>query len=110
MLLKYPKEILCNTFNLLHDVSSTKIISTFKIPDTIHLTDEPLDWYFTNKKHELKKRNRKNIKNEQIKKTFRQKAKGCKIVARLIYLKKKEHWRIQRVKFHDYETKTTKNV
>ena len=58
------------------------------IPDTVIIDDEPLEWFFTNKKGFVKKKLRENLKAKNIVKTFCRKTRGCDIVAKFVSLKK----------------------
>lgn len=81
-------KLLFQLYNLVWEKSPYLKHLNVYIPDTVIIDDEPLEWYFTNKNGEVKKKLRENLKVKNIVKTFCRKTRGCDVVAKFVTLKK----------------------
>lgn len=85
---QFPKNILTSLFYMIKRSRKVKPRHGIQIPHTIHITDEPVEWFFTNKEGYLKKKYRLNVNVDNIYKEFCRKQLKNGVVAKLIYLKK----------------------
>lgn len=81
-------KLLFQLYNLAWEKSPFLKNANIYIPDTIIIDDEPLEWYFTNKNGEVKKKLRENLRIKNILKTFSKKTRGSEIVAKFVTLKR----------------------
>lgn len=86
MELDNPQYIIFKLFKLLHKKSPHLKNREIRIPDTVIIETEPIDWYFTNKQGQIKKKMRNKLTPEKILEEFKRKTKGHQITAKLITL------------------------
>lgn len=85
--LGFPTKILSSLFYIAKRSKVIKPKHKIEIPQTVYITDEPVEWFFTDKEGYLKKKKRLNVNADNIYKAFCKKELKNGIVAQLIYLK-----------------------